>query len=669
MHNIFAKENLIAYLYIPLSIIYLEVLVFVMAGGIFNFGNFIAMLFVSLAAGTLFSLLSSLSKSQILNGWIALIIMELICIIFMLTFFVQDTYRNYVNIATVVNGAGGIMKEFGSTILNILSHNLPRILLFEFPVLLFLLLGIILKKIRFTKNANKKAYGYLIILFLVLEGLGIGLSVRNQNNRIKLIAEYDFNTVVRCFNIQTGLKLDLCYLLLGNPLGCDFIEQDDALLFVQNETETNGVKYGENRMDVTLPAPQTQTENARKIYDYTNSLTPSSKNQYTGLFEGKNLIFISVESMSKEMISEELTPTLYHMQQTGINFEDYYQPYFNGSTSTGEFANILGLIPAKAMESYESTKGKNLYFTIGNELMRKNYFSRAYHNGTVEFYDRYIVHPNFGYEKFIANGNGMEEGLSGDWPESDLEMMEYALPQFIGESPFSTYFMTLSGHFPYFYDLSCMVEKYGDRTKNLGASSFVDAYLCAQIDFEEAIKYLVTELEKAGLLEDTVFVLAPDHYPYGLTKNDAWATDRNYLPELFGFEPEDMMDRDHNALIIWSPVLEEMEPVRVSEPSYSVDILPTLLNLFGLEFDSRLLAGRDVLSGTKGLVIWPDYSFRTSEGTYYALTNKYVSADGTEVDPDWLREMRMLVRNKMTLSKNILEENYYDLLFGDADSK
>ena len=117
------------------------------------------------------------------------------------------------------------------------------------------------------------------------------------------------------------------------------------------------------------------------------------------------------------MISEDTMPTLYRMQQEGIVFQDYYQPYWNGSTSTGEFSNLLGIIPTGGMYSYESSRDNNLYLTIGNALMRNGYFSRAYHNGTVKYYDRHLILPNFGYEDFIANGNGMEEGLSGNLPE------------------------------------------------------------------------------------------------------------------------------------------------------------------------------------------------------------------------------------------------------------
>ena len=690
--RLFGKSNFISYLYLPLTLLFYEIVVLCLAGFVFNFGNFVAMVFISFASGTILNLLVSLSKHEKWNAWLAFIIIEVIAFIVMVSYFVQDTYQNFTNIATVFGGAEGIVKEFGSALVELIKNNIPKILLFEAPAIIFLFLGPIFHVLKFRKN-KPKGYVCMLLAFLVFEAVGIGLSVRNQENRDKLTAEYDFNTVVRCFNLETGLKMDLLYLTFPNPYESIFVAENDteysfssmdfdadynadkiAALNITNGSKS--IKTHEMGIDYSALASSEKEKAIHNVHEYIASLEPANTNQYTGLFKGKNIIFISAEAMSLEMISEDTMPTLCMMQQEGIVFKDYYQPYWNGSTSTGEFSNLLGLIPTKAMYSYEHTLNKNLYLTIGNVLMREDYFSRAYHNGTVEYYDRNQITPNFGYEKFIANGNGMEEGLSGNWPESDLEMMQYAVPQFIDEDPFSVYFMTLSGHFPYFHDLSIMVEKYEDRIKEKGYSDVMSAYICSEIDLEEAIKYLLEELKKAGVYEDTVIVLAPDHYPYGLTKNDAWGTDQNYLPELYGYEPKDLMERDHNTLIIWSPVLNELDPIEITEPTYSVDILPTLLNLFGAEYDSRLLAGRDVLSETEGLVIWPDYSWKTAKASYFALNNRFVpsekliaeskKADDPEAYLNSYKEnMKAIVRNKMTFSSNVIDLDYYNILFGN----
>jgi len=693
--GIFARSNFISYLYLPLTLLFYELLVLILAGFVFNLGNFVAMIFICLATGTILNLLVSLSKNEKWNAWLAFLIIEVIAIIVMIAYFVQDTYQNFTNIATVFGGAEGIVKEFGAALINIIKNNVPKILLFEAPAIIFLFLGPIFHVLKYQKN-KPKAYVSMLIAFLIFEAVGIGLSVRNQDNRDKVTAEYDFNTVVRCFNLETGLKMDLLYLTFPNPYESVFLAEDDteyasgskdfdaayntdkirSINDNSSSGESKDTAAHEMGIDYSALAASADNKAERNVHDYIASLEPSDTNQYTGLFKGKNLIFISAEAMSLEMITEDTMPTLYHMQQEGIVFKDYYQPYWNGSTSTGEFSNLLGIIPTKAMYSYEHTLDKNLYLTIGNVLMREDYFSRAYHNGTVDYYDRNLINPNFGYEKFIANGNGMEEGLSGNWPESDLEMMQYAVPQFLNEEPFSIYFMTLSGHFPYFHDLSIMVEKYEDRIKEKGYSDVMSAYICSEIDLEEAVKYLLEELKKAGLYEDTVIVMAPDHYPYGLTKNDAWGTDQNYLPELYGFEPKNLIERDHNSLIIWSPMLEKLDPIVVTEPSYSVDILPTLLNLYGADYDSRLLAGRDVLSETEGLVIWPDYSWKTAKGSYLALTNSFEPSEAlleesqSSEDPEaylnsYKENMKAIVRNKMTFSSNVIDLDYYNILFGN----
>ncbi|MBO4836019.1 MAG: sulfatase-like hydrolase/transferase, partial [Lachnospiraceae bacterium] len=189
------------------------------------------------------------------------------------------------------------------------------------------------------------------------------------------------------------------------------------------------------------------------------------------------------------------------------------------------------------------------------------------------------------------------------------------------------------------------------------------AYLTDMIDFDKALEYLVNELEKAGIADDTVIVISPDHYAYGLTKSEAFGTDADYLPELYGYDPQTLMERDHNSLIIWSGSLEKQAPIVVSEPVYSVDILPTLLNLFDLEYDSRLLAGRDVFSNALPLVIWPDYSWLTDKGYYLSSTDTFTPKEGITIPEGYVDMIQSVVSNKMVFSSLVLEEDYYRHLF------
>ena len=159
-------------------------------------------------------------------------------------------------------------------------------------------------------------------------------------------------------------------------------------------------------------------------------------------------------------------------------------------------------------------------------------------------------------------------------------------------------------------------------------------------------------------------MLSSDHYPYFLQEPVAWGGE-DYTKYLYGYQYSNCFERDHSALIIWSPCLEEMdEQIVVSEPTSQIDILPTLLNLFGLEFDSRVYAGRDVLSDSMGIAIWSDSSWKTTEGYYLASKGEFKLYEGSSVeDADaYFNEIQSIVRNKIYLSRNFITADLYRYL-------
>ena len=170
--------------------------------------------------------------------------------------------------------------------------------------------------------------------------------------------------------------------------------------------------------------------------------------------------------------------------------------------------------------------------------------------------------------------------------------------------------------------------------------------------------YSARQLEAAGKLDDTVIVLSADHYPYGLT-------DEEYS-ELFGHTVDPVFEIYENSLILWSADLEE--PVHVDKYCSSLDVMPTLANLFGLEYDSRLMAGRDILSDEPGLVIFSNYSFLTDQGAYDSTTDTFTMFDGSEPDPDYVAERVAEVQNRVAYSASILDWDYYRVVFGDGGS-
>ncbi len=123
----------------------------------------------------------------------------------------------------------------------------------------------------------------------------------------------------------------------------------------------------------------------------------------------------------------------------------------------------------------------------------------------------------------------------------------------------------------------------------------------------------------------------------------------------------DRFTRDSNALIIWNGCLEDKN-LKVETPVYSLDILPTLSNLFGLNYDSRLLVGRDVFSDTEPLVLWPEYSWKTDKGTYDSGSRTFTPAEGVEVDDSYVDRIKAIVSNKISYSREVQNLKYFQVL-------
>ena len=387
------------------------------------------------------------------------------------------------------------------------------------------------------------------------------------------------------------------------------------------------------------------------MHDYFSKVEPTAENQWTGRFAGKNLIWIVAEAFSDQMLDPERTPTLWKLAHEGIICDNFYTPLWGVSTSDGEYVTTTGLVPKSGVWSYSESADNYMPFAFGRQFQKLGYRTMAFHDYLYTYYDRNLSHPNMGYE-FYGMGNGLE--LEEVMPPSDLEMMEQAVPRFVDEERFMVYMLTVSGHLNYSREENAQADKHYAQVADLPYSEAVKCYLASQLELEKAMESLLDQLEAAGKLEDTVIVLSADHYPYGLT-------DEEYS-ELYGHPVDPVFEIYENGLILWSADLEE--PVHVDKYCSSLDVMPTLANLFGLEYDSRLMAGRDILSDEPGLVIFSNYSFLTDQGAYDSTTDAFTMFDGSEPDPDYVAERVAEVQNRVAYSASILDWDYYRVVFG-----
>ena len=415
------------------------------------------------------------------------------------------------------------------------------------------------------------------------------------------------------------------------------------------------VKY--NVMNIDFDALNAMTEDKKllAIDDYCSKVTGTNQNEYTGMLKDYNLIVMCAESFSPAAIDKDLTPNLYKLTQQGIIFNNYYNTFPN-TTTDGEYALMQGLYPdagrSKAVSSLYASRNSYLPFTLGNVFQsQRGVESFGYHNYRGSYYGRNESHPNMGYTMKFA-GDGMT--FTTNWPASDLEMMEQSIDDYIGKEPFHAYYMTFSGHYKYDIGTNEMAKRNWDQVKDLPYSSnAIKAYLSCNIEFDKAIGYLMERLEQAGVADRTAIVIAGDHFPYGL-KDSEYA-------ELIGHDI-DGFSKYKSTLIFWVGGLEKN--IVVDEYCCNVDVLPTILNLWGFEYDSRLLAGTDVFSDGTHAAVLVDKSFLTDKVWFNANTGEIrYQVPESEIPEGYVENMNQLIATRFSISADILNSAYYNFVF------
>ena len=648
------------------NVVYFEILLHLWVNQSLSLPRFLAVGVFALGFGSIVALLAGFFGSRWCK-WGTVLLTFLLGVFYLAEYFCQDAYKAFMSLGMILGGAKGVATDFTGVALGVILGGIGKILILMAPTLLFALFA---RPVKSLHGRQRLYVAGCAVLFYVL---GLGIVFLGNVDTAKLSKSYNFDTSVRVFGLNMGIALDAVHGGSGPEADLDFEvpqapeppEETEPMQPSQPpaEAEAEEVEYGYHTMeklDFAALAESTPNSGVGVLHHYINSLTPARENQYTGLFKGKNLILITAEAFTKQVIDPKLTPTLYRMATRGIQFTDYYQPAWGGSTTTGEFSNVVGMIPSTGGMCMNQAVRQDLFLTMGHQLQKLGYFSAAYHNHNANFYDRNKTHTHLGYDHFYARYGGLE-GITPIWPESDLEMIDVTVPQYIDHQPFSIYYMTVSGHCGYSLKENAQARKNYDLVKDLDYVEAVKCYLASQLELEKAMTSLIKQLEDAGIADDTVIVIGTDHYPYGLERSTTWKNTADYICELYGVEKMDRFTRDSNALIIWSGCLEDMD-LKVEEPVYSLDILPTLSNLFGVEYDSRLLVGRDVFSGEIPLVLWPDYSWKTDKGTYDATNGLFTPAQGASVGEDYIDYVSALVHNKFRFCSSVQSSYYFNTL-------
>ena len=690
-------------LFLPLLFLYLETVFHLYVG--LNMKYFPIFAFFGISAGFILSILTI-----IFNKRINRIFTYLLTIIFGLLYSIEIVCKAvlkqfYQLLSSANTAANNSLWDYKDAIIEGILDNIFGLVLLFLPVVFVLTIGRSCFRFKRKRLPLICAVAVVAIIFHIFGLLSLYFPWSGDLTPKDLYyADTNVDDQVEQLGMLNMLRLDVKHTFfgVGSNLGeddNDFSNLDDLFgnpsprpspeIPVDHPSDSQSpdasdhpiqsqkpiVDTSPNVMDIDFESLINNAENddIKWLHNYYSSVPPTNKNEYTGMCEGYNVISITAEGFSKYLISEELTPTLYRLTHEGFVFDNFYTPLHFTSTSGGEWQHLVGQYPKNGMPISLEESGVQktfLPFTLANQLNKLGYTSLGYHNNG-EMYGRAKSHPNLGYDwKQGGAGFTMETFSSGEnvWPQSDKYLIEATIDEYINsEKPFNVYYLTVSGHMPYNFGGDQMAVRNKEAVANLPYSETTKAYIAANLELEKALTYLVERLEEAGIADKTLIVMSADHIPY---------SDVPVLEELAGkklggagldFLKESDVDFDvyRNSLIMWSGSIKE--PIIVDKICTQVDILPTVSNLLGLEYDSRMLAGMDILSNSPPLVIFSSSSWLSDKGLYNRYSGEFTLAKGVTMTADEQEEyvlaMKKFVRYKLQSSALIVQEDYYSTVF------
>ncbi len=383
-------------------------------------------------------------------------------------------------------------------------------------------------------------------------------------------------------------------------------------------------------------------EEKNVLIDNFSNLEVASSNKYTGIFKGKNLILVQLESIDEFLLNKNIMPEFYYISRNSINFTNHYSfTSGGGSTFNSEFMVNTGYSSAYNYNQSAYVFSKNAYpYSLPNLFKKEGYTVNAFHMNSAEYYSRGVNYKAFGYETY----NGLRDLKMYSnyeyWKDTELiNNKVFNEKLFNTDKPFVDYIITYSAHMPY------------KTTKGtcplLTDEKGLTEEQCLRIQAKETddfIKLLIQNLKDKNLIDNTVVVLFSDHYIYTL-------------------ENKSLLDKykeTSNNLINHTPfMIYNNGNVKntIKSVNSQLDILPTILNLFGIEYYPNNYIGRDILDNKfDPLVFFADGSWYN--GSSYVANGENVT--GKNISMQKLEKYNLIVKRKMLLNDAVIKSDYFD---------
>ena len=592
------------------------------------------------------------------------VLITIISFVFTIYAFLQLGFNNFIgvymsfNTSSQLGAVTAYVKEFFASFLG-------RFYFIFVPFIILLVYYIFLDKYtemkfnkKFVLKTHIKYEPGIRIISTVLTLFAIGfvynetLTAKFMQNELQTVSNKDLfaypsvpSLVINEFGVLGFGFLDVKSLYVDPPDAYVFDDQGDNISYDTSRNFDNTLwnEVIANETDETL----------NNINNYLINNTITDYNDHTGLFSGKNLIVIMMESVNEIIINPDLYPNFYKMYSEGISFTNNYSPRNSCATGNNEFSAMTGLYSIQN-NCTANVYRKNTYpYSLFNLFNNAGYKTTSMHDYTEYYYYRNTIHHNMGSGKYYGVQDlGIEYYNEYKNWASDEDFMQVAMDITLSDTstPFMLWLTTVSSHQPY-NQSSVEGDKYLSITEGTDYPNDLRRYMSKLKTLDNALGILLDRLSEADILDDTVIVLFGDHYPYGLKD----VTINNVLDYDLGD-----YERERTPLVIYNSAT----PKEVVDKYTSyVNLTPTIANLFNLDYDPRLYMGSDVFSDDYwNIVTFADGSWKNDLVFYNAATSEVKYYTDEEIAIDELRKINQTVTNKMQMSSSIIQNNYYEYL-------
>lgn len=327
---------------------------------------------------------------------------------------------------------------------------------------------------------------------------------------------------------------------------------------------------------------------AREELEKIDKIKLTEDSSITGLYEGKNVIMIMMETVEDFVIDEDLTPTLYYLMNSGYRFTSTYGVARTNNTYDAEFKSLTSMMYYNS-DNYMHTYSKNEFTNSLPTILKKNgYTANSFHSNEGGYFNRDSMHNALGFDKFYTSQD-MELSDHEFYPlDSDmfLSMKDQISP--VQDQPFFSFIITFTTHGPYKEERN-EHKTYLDEIKANGKyesnePEFLN-FLASTMDLDKGLEIMIDDLEEKEILDDTLIVLFSDHKNY---------SDMNMTRKYSGSsatEDEYDYEMDKVPFAIYNPDIEQRH---IDEVTSQYDITPTILDLLGIKVVSSYYYGQSI---------------------------------------------------------------------------